>query len=253
MYELHFAGDEGLTHYLSLRHFEALVRGRCLYLRRQDLQEKDYADGTFPSANRNALHRRDLALMRSLGQSEEQAVALAANYQAGNEYTRQRHYLHCWTIRDEESQWMWEVHGGQGKGICIKTTVRRLCEAAGGDRFQGHHGGDFDLKLQPVVYSEDDEPFPTWPSYEIAFRKRSIPGHVAEAEARLLACDYKFDNPVGPDGELLPVNLDRLFQAVYVGSRVSADEFARIEDLANSAAGSRVVRPSSIIFDKQQR
>lgn len=249
MYEMHFDGNEGLTHYLSLRHFESLVRSRCLYLRRQDIQEKDHADGTFPAANRVTLHGRDVALMRSLGQTKERAMALAANYQDGNEYARQRQYLHCWTIRDEESRWMWELHGGRGQGVCIKTTVRRLCQAVGGDRFKGHHGGDFDLKLEPVVYSDEGEPFPTWPSYAIAFRKIKIPGHVAEAEARLLACDYKFDNPIGPEGEFLPVHFGRLFQAVYLGSKIPNDEFARIEALTNAVAGSRVVRPSAAVFN----
>jgi hypothetical protein len=248
MYQMHFNGYEGLTHYLTLSHFESLVRTRCLYLRRQDLQEKDLADGMFPSANKIKMHPRDLALMHSLGETEEAARDLASNYQSGNSYTRERHYLHCWTLRADESKWMWETHGQSGAGVCIKTSVRRLCEAIGGDRFKGHHGGDFDLKLQPVIYSDEGDPYPTWPSFEIAFRKVRVPGHVAEAEARLLACDYKFDNPVGPDGQLVPVNLDRLFHAIYLGSRISSAEFVRVEAMTNEATGSRVVRPSEVIF-----
>lgn len=249
MYQFNFNGSEGVTHYLRLAHFESLLRTRSLYLRRQDLQEKDVADGVFPSANRAVLHSRDAALMRSLGQSAEKARALADNYQSGNAYMRERHYLHCWTLRDEESSWMWQTHGFSGEGICIKTTVHRLCEAVGGDRFKGHHGGDFDLKLEPVVYTDEGEPFPTWPSYAVAFRKIRISGHVNEAEARLLASDYKIDNPVGPEAQLVPVALDRLLQAVYLGSRISPAEFSRIEALANAAAGSRVVRPSAIKFE----
>ncbi len=246
---MHFNGLEGLTHYLPVERFESILQTRCLYLRRQDLQEKDANDGRFPAVSEKTLHRSDLALMRSLGQSEEKVRALATNYQQGNDYyMRQRHYLHCWTLRDEEDRTMWEMHGQSGAGVCIKTSVRRLCEAVDGDRFKGHHGGDFDLKIQPVVYSEENEPFPTWPSYLVAFRKIRIPGHVVEAEARLLACDYKIENPVGPNGQLVPVALDRLFHAVYVGSRISSDEFSRLEALANNAAGSRVVRPSAIQF-----
>lgn len=246
MYQFNFSGAEGITHYLRLAHFEALVRSRCLYLRRQDLQEKDLADGVFPSANKTAMHGRDVALMQSLGQSPEKARALANNYQGGNEYMRQRHYLHCWTLRDQESAWMWENHGFRGEGVCIKTTIRRLCEAAGRDWFLGHHGGKFYLKIDRVVYTEEGEPFPTWPSDAIAFRKIRIPHHENEAEVRLLASDYKVENPVGPEAQHVPVALDRLFEAVYLGGRISPEEFSRIEALTNGAAGSRVVRPSSI-------
>lgn len=248
MFEFHFTGDEGLTHYLSLPHFESLLRSGCMYLRRQDLQEKDLADGVFPAANKASLHRQDVALMQSLGQSEDKARALADNYQSGNSYSRERHYLHCWTLRAEESQWMWERHGFSGAGVCIKTSVRRLCEAVGGNCFKGHHGGKFDLKIQPVKYTKENEPFPTWPSFAVAFRKVKIPGHENEAEARLLACDYKFDNPVGPDAQLVPVRLDRLFWAVYLGSRIAPAEFARVEAFTNAAAGSRVVRRSEVGF-----
>jgi len=248
MYQFNFTGSEGLTHYLSVVHFESLIRTGCLYLRRQDLQEKDVADGVFPAANKSELNNRDLALMQTMGQSEEKARALASNYQSGIGYMRQRHYLHCWTLRDEESRLMWEAHGFSGEGVCIKTSVHRLCEAVGGDRFNGHHGGIFDLKIQPVEYTGEDEPFPTWPSYAIAFRKVRIPDHVNEAEARLLASDYKFDNPVGPEGQLVPVKMDRLFQAVYLGSRIEPATFARVEEATNMAAGSRVVRPSGINF-----
>jgi hypothetical protein len=248
VFQFYFRGDEGLTHYMSQTHFEVLLRTRCLYLRRQDIQEKDLADGVFPAANKTTLHPRDIALMRALGQSEESARDLATNYQSGNSYMRERHYLHSWTLRDEESPWMWKVHGYSGAGVCIRTSVRRLCEAVGGDTFRGHHGGIFDLKIQPVVYTDENEPFPTSPSFAVAFRKIRVPDHENEAEARLLACDYKIDNPVGPEAQLVPVNLDRLFQAVYLGSRIPAGEFARVEELTNASAGSRVVRPSTAVF-----
>jgi len=244
LYRIHFTGFEGLTHYIRLDHFETLVRTNSIYLTRQDLQEKDPDDGAYPAANKTKLHPRDITLLGSLGRSEAEARALADNHQSGNSYMRERHYLHCWTLRDDESLAMWKLHGFSGKGVCIKTNVRRLCEAIGGDRFTGHNGGDFDLKLQPVVCTDD--PIPTVPSYEVAFRKRDIPSHVNEAEVRLLACDYEIANPIGPERQRVPVSLERLFQAVYLGSGIPTDECTRIEALTNTAAGSRVVRQSTV-------
>ena len=244
-----FPPHTGITHYLGVDRFEQLVQSRCLYLRRQDLQEKDARDGLFPAASKEHLHAGDVALMRALNQSAESARALASNYQMGNDYMRQRHYLHCWTLRDDEHPEMWRMHGQQGRGVCIKTSIQRLRDSIGGDRFKGHHGGDFDLKLDGVVYTDESEPFPTWPSFLVAFRKVRVPGHVVEEEVRLLACDYKIENPVGPEGQLVPVKLDRLFHAVYLGAKIEGPEYERLERLANTAAGSRVVRPSAIRFD----
>jgi hypothetical protein len=191
MYQMEFSGLEGVTHYMRADRFEALMRTGCLHMRRQDLQEKDSGDGVFPEANKTRMHAFDAHLMRALGQSGERARSLAANYQMGNDqYMRQRHYLHCWTLRDEESKTMWAEHGCGGKGVCIKTTVRRLCEAVGGDRFIGHNGKQFDMKIGRVQYVEEGQPAPTWPSFMIAFCKRARKDFVNEAEARLLACCY---------------------------------------------------------------
>jgi hypothetical protein len=249
MFQQDFTGNEGLTHYISVKFFEELLAKSCLHLRRQDLQEKDSEDGIFPSANKTQMHAFDLGLMRALGSSEKSARDLATNYQQGNDSVmRMRHYLHCWTLRDDESKWMWETHGYRGAGICIKTTVRRLCEAVGSNTFIGHNQKPFDLKIGPARYIGDDEPAPTWPSYMVAFRKTKKQEHQNEAEARLLACDMDIESPIGPECQLVPVNFDRLFHAVYLGSQVTKEDYERVEARTNELAGSRVVRPSQIRF-----
>jgi hypothetical protein len=179
---------------------------------------------------------------RQLGMT---ASDLAARQECIDGPLRMMTYVHCWFGSAVESVEMWRRYGGAGNGVCIETTAERL-------RLALRQPSHLAVQLHRVTYSNEETPIPVGISYLAACRKRNLPEHVAENEFRLIAQWSPAHWPAGkpidesPEAVLVQVDFAQLFRAVYLGGRLDPMMAQGIENSANAAAGSRVVRDSVI-------
>ena len=239
---LDIASGQSLMHYMRLDRFKTLLKNKAIYMRRLDLFDLDPHEGRFPAANAS----QQSSLTRGLAEQ----LGFAVNSLKGHRdfiegAMRKLTYVHCWFGWDNEDQQMWDEYGDRGCGVCVRTTARRLHEALG-------RLPDFTANLCGVTYSGDEQPIAEIISFLAACRKRPQFSH--EREIRLIGqlgdktwqASYTQNGLSTPDHQFLAVNLERLFERVYVGPSASDTTFQEIEALANKAAGCRVVHRSSL-------
>jgi len=239
---LEVAPGQSLLHYLRVDLFKALLANRAIYMRRLDSFELDPHEGRFPAANANHQASITAGFAAQLGLSPD---ALKARREFIEGPMRQLTYVHCWFAWDNEDEKMWDEYGDHGRGICIRTTARRLEQAL-------IRPPDFSTNLCGVIYSGDEHPISEIVSFFVACRKR--PQFTHEREIRLIGqlgektsqASYTENGLSTPDHQMVRVNLERLFERIYVGPNASDPAFQEVEALGNKAADCRVVHRSSI-------
>ena len=232
-----------LLHYMPVRRFESLITKKAVYLRRLDLFQ-DQFEGRLPAANDSSISDFTDHFVRQFGMTEKDVE----NWKRFNTGTlRKLTYVHCWFAFGAEDPSMWRDYADAGQGVCIRTTAGRLANAL---TCPGHLG----LDLRRVTYTNDAEALPEIMACLPAGRKQALPEFVREKEARLIATITEqtwargFDTADGepPDHQLLPVNANVLFEAVFLGQKMSQEAAEKVERLANEAAGHLVTRRSQI-------
>lgn len=236
------APGQFLMHYMRLDRFRTLVTNRSIYMRRLDSFQSDPHEGHFPSANASKLSSLTHGLVGQLGLP---ADALKGRRDFIEGTMRRLTYVHCWFGWDDEDHRMWDEYGDHGRGVCIRTTARRLGEALA-------CVPDFSVNLCGVTYSGDEHPVAEIISFLAACRKRPQFSH--EREIRLIGqlgektrqASCKESGMTTPDHQMVGINFERLFERVYVGPNASDTVFQEVEELGNNAAGRRVVHRSSV-------
>jgi len=236
------APGQSLMHYLRLERFRDLLRNGAVYMRRLDLFELDTHEGRFPAANAHKQASLTEGFAAQLGLPPD---ALKARREFIEGSMRKLTYVHCWFGWDNEDQKMWDEYGDRGCGVCVRTTARRLGEALS-------LPPDFTINLCGVTYSGDENPISELISFLAACRKRPQFSH--EREIRLIGqlgektsqASYTENGLSTPDHQMVRVNLERLFERIYVGPNASDPAFQEVEALGNKAADCRVVHRSSI-------
>lgn len=228
---------QSLMHFMKLQHFKSLLTSGAIRMRRLDRFDGDPHEGQFPSANDVQLSSLAQGFLEQTGMS-------AAELKSYRDFTqgtkRKLTYVHCWFASDQEDRRMWEEYGDGGRGVCIRTTAQRLKSALG-------QLPDFSVDLSGVTYSGDEQPIPEVASVLAASRKEMK--FKREQEIRLIGqfgqktwqASYGENRVETPEHQLLKVRFEQLFERVYVGPNASEAEFKEVEELANKAAGSRVV------------
>lgn len=233
---------QSLMHYLRIDRFRSLLANRAIYMRRLDLFQLDPHEGRFPAANSQQQSSITAGFADQIGLP---ADALKARREFIEGTMRELTYIHCWFSWDAEDKRMWDEYGDHGNGVCIRTTARRLNEALSTPP-------DFTYNVCGVNYSGDENPVSELISFLPACRKR--PEFKHEREIRVIGqlgdktrqASCAEDGLKTPDHQLVAVNLERLFERVYVGPNASNATFQEVEALANKAAGCRVVHRSSV-------
>lgn len=231
-----------LMHYMPIDRFRSLLKNNAVYMRRLDLFEADPLEGKLPAANEVETPNFTAAVQQQLGISSE---FLKNRRQLINGLLRELTYTHCWFGSDVEDANMWTQYGDHAAGVCIKTTAERLLAAVTST-------SDLSVQIHGVTYSDEQTPISEIVSFVPSCRKQLR--FRDEREFRLLAsisvtASEKYSTDAGiktPEFQLVPVNFNRLFQAVLVGHKASDSNFAEVEQAANAAAGSRVVRHSEM-------
>lgn len=235
--------SQSLLHYLPLHRLNPLISGTAIYLRRLDLFQ-DQFEGKLPAANDSQVSDFTAQFMGQFGMTEKDVKNWKTFLTGTN---RKLTYVHCWFASDNEDVSMWRDYADGGKGVCLRTTARRLGDAISR---QGHLG----LELRRVTYTGEQEALPEIISCLPAGRKQARPEFVREREVRIIAtiteqawaAGFATTDGEPPDHQLVAVNFDRLFERVYVGPNASDATFQEVEALANKAAGCRVVHRSTL-------
>jgi hypothetical protein len=140
------------------------------------------------------------------------------------ERSREHLYINSWCLADE-SMAMWEIYGSAGRGVAVRSSVRRYKRAAKFgipesqyDCRDVEYRRDFEScsAVRPDFTREIPVPgFGTWSRMlKLAFLKRVCFEHEKEWRAVL----YQGDRPE-ITGCLVECDLDELIDAVYVGPR----------------------------------
>ncbi len=223
-------GAQTLRHFIKFEYFQALLQNRALRLRPLNGFDDDPAEGTLSDANAAGASHMGSQLAQQWGTNPE----TDGWKHFINGTLRRLTYVHCWFGQEEEDQAMWERYGDGGRGVCLKTTVRRLGESI-----------KMPLLLRPevckVTYLDESVPIPTVIPSLASCRKR--PKFAYEKEFRLKMELGSQECPQGASGELLPpghqmvpVDLDRLIERVVPGPNTN-DEFVEKLEAAVKAAG----------------
>jgi hypothetical protein len=239
---LDVAPSQPLMHFIKLDYFKTLLKNGTIRMQRLDKFKGDPHEGRFPSANTSQQSSLTRALTEQIGVPADSLKGYS-DFTGGAK--RKLTYVHCWFGRDKEDQKMWHEYGEGGQGVCIRTTARRLKEALG-------QLPDFAVDLYGVTYSGEDHPIPEIVSIFAACRKQDK--FINEHEFRLIGVlgeetwksSYGENGLDTPDHQSLKVNLERLFERIYVGPNAPNAVFAEVESIANKAAGCRVVHRSNL-------
>lgn len=229
--------SQTLRHFLKFEFFLVLLGKLALRLRSLDGFDDDPSEGKLSGANSGP---------SSIGAQLTKQWGIDPETDGWKQFINGTHrrlvFIHCWFGQEDEDREMWNRYGDGGKGICLRTTIRRFNEA-------------FDSRIASlgrVTYLDETVPIPTIIPSLCAFRKRPQFRH--EKEFRLVRQLSFEECPRHPDGEFLappshvtlPVDLDRLLEAVVVGPNAEESIFERTESAVRAIGLSRIVRRSRI-------
>jgi hypothetical protein len=165
-----------------------------------------------------------------------------------NETQQVRHvsFANCWHNMETESTQMWTLYAAQGKGVAVRSSLRRLTH--------GILDTEREFCLRPMEYldySTDETPSGNviWPM----FCKRVEFLH--EREFRILVPEFDrvtdLSAPVphegfAPEGIRIPVYLAVLIQEIIVAPRTDEETFGRVSKVASSVSLEDRVRRSTL-------
>ena len=183
--------DTFIWHYIKFEFFQSLLSSRALYLSRMDCLS-DKTDGMFAAANQTSTTpiMQRLANSSGLLKMENDAALFPAN-----DILRRMAFVHCWSIRRNESPRMWHAFlGDNSRSIAIRTTVGRLQEAL----------RDQPVELARVIYYAPGKCRPDW-SHSAAFLAKDREMFEHERELRII---HTLDISKHPENlfKLIPVN-----------------------------------------------
>ncbi len=231
---------EPLMHYMKFEYFMQILTSESLRIKRLDTYEDDPLEGLYPEANRHQLSSFDLALFKQLG-----AVQNAEDLIVSNRIDRQSAYVHCWYADVFENKSMWEKYGDKGRGVCLRTTTSRLEASV-------KHSADLLTRVSRITYLDEHTPLPTTISF-LPFSRKGT-NFTNEKEIRLISEIAMEALPKDADGFLqtpeesrqLPVNLERLLEAVVTGPNFNKSKIQELEMAVRAKLSRKAVRGSEL-------
>ena len=231
---------EPLMHYMKFEYFMQVLTSESLRIKRLDTYEDDPLEGLYPEANNHQLSSFDSALFQQLG-----AVQNPQDLIRSNRIHRRSAYVHCWYADLLENKSMWEEYGDKGRGVCLRTTACRLESSV-------KRPADLLTRVCRITYLDEHAPIPTAISFLPFSRKRTK--FANEKEIRLIAEITMEALPKDADGYLqmpeesrrLPVDLERLLEAVVTGPNFDKSKLQELEAAVRAKISGRVVRESQL-------
>jgi hypothetical protein len=185
--------------YMKLAKLECLLQTGSLYLRRLDLLQDRY-EGSSPLPVVAARDEYMTAGIRPV----EPSPFKAWREQQG-QAIRSRTYVNCWSLNPDESDALWKLYASEDDGIAIRTTYGCLQDMLRLDR---------ELHVGQITYiSNETGSFPSDNLLYPVMHKLHAFAH--EREVRFVKLLAPTSAP--PDGLLVPVHVEKLIQAIYVG------------------------------------
>jgi hypothetical protein len=185
--------------YLTFEKFVLLLELEAMwFLRLGALQDK--FEGTLPKKARERLMARDRLLAEKMPHPELQPLILRMT-DNGVENGRCMGAVNCWFLGKEESEEMWRLYGHEGKGIAIRSTVKRLSVSF---RIPGDYCCMSIIgRVQYVDFdSHDMTEYDANNAHGITFIKEK--GFAHEQEVRIFTLNSLHSGCLNPDGS--PVN-----------------------------------------------
>lgn len=155
--------------------------------------------------------------------------------------------LNCWHRAEYESDAMWRLYAGEGKGVAICSSPARMRNAFRPFRLKSEYGEE-SLWGSPVRYVDLANV-----RMRAAMLDRFFFKHRAfewEREFRLaisLRTAAEFGVEVPRDGIAVDVDLDKLIDQIIVGPRTSPDEGELVAELAKNAGLGDRLRFSTLL------
>jgi hypothetical protein len=233
--------SQPLRHFIKFKHFVELFQKRALRLARLDSFKDDPKEGLLSESNAGAPSDLGRQLTQQWGTNPE----TDGWKRFINGTLRTLTYVHCWFGQESEDRDMWQTYGDGGRGVCLKTTVHRFEEAL-------KLGPPLFPQLHKVSYLSEEVAIPTVISSLASFRKR--PEFAHEKEFRLVGqlgfedCPKDSSGALLPtqDHQIVPVDLERLLEAVVIGPNTDDSQFSQLETLLGTAGLSRLARKAKI-------
>lgn len=154
-------------------------------------------------------------------------------------------FVNCWHMNESESAAMWQIYGGAGAPVAIRSTFERLCSSLRGE--EPTYVGQVryvDPDMQPIPYGNTLAPF----VYKrLAF---SYERELRAVQARMPVAGDAIDlNAPSPPGVAEPVDLGALILQIVVGPDQPAWYREVVEATVAAFAPEVPVVPSSLDTD----
>ena len=231
---------EPLMHYMKFEYFMQILTSKSLRIKRLDTYKDDPLEGLYPEANKRQLSGFDSALFQQLDVVQHPEDRIRRD-----QFHRQSAYVHCWYAGILENKSMWEEYGDDGRGVCLLTTACRLESSV-------KHSADLLTSVSKITYLDGHTPIPTAISF-LAFSRKQTK-FANEKEIRLIAEITLDALPKDAEGHLqipeenrqLPVDLERLIEAVVTGPNFDRDNVAMLETAISDKISGKIVRFSEV-------
>jgi hypothetical protein len=209
----HQPSDEGISvwRYMDLSKFIWMIQRKALFFCRSDLmgdpfeghytkaiadQEEEYIRTLQANAAFMAIpHSLDIARETYRAKTKELPKQL-----------KEKYYVSCWHMNEEESPAMWKLYTSQNESICIRSKYRTL-----GDLLPA--GVLFGI-VKYIDYRRDT--FDTNDMLSYIVHKRKSFEHEREIRAvvyRNETCPFE---PAGEKGLIVPINIPALIEEIFV-------------------------------------
>lgn len=188
--------------YMDFTKYVAMLESQALYMCRAD-QFEDPFEGALSQGTID--HWK--AQTATLNLNDEQRQHPFRLFRNMRHWT----YLNCWHMSEHESAAMWKLYSKSDEAIAVQSTFRHLAAALPGDVYLGM-----------VIYVDyDSTPIPMGNTFWPYVHKRLSFEHEREVRAVMAKTPGegdRFDHSKVPDsiGELVPVDLQDMLEAVYV-------------------------------------
>jgi hypothetical protein len=189
---------EKVWRYMSLSKLIALLQASALHLSRLDLLH-DPHEGALPRAM--VEDRRAFFEKEGIGHALPQLSALGQK-------VRSACYVNCWAHSGVESEAFWRLYANDDDGVAIQTTYSKLIDIIKGDDH---------LYLGHVTYIDyETQWFPVGNVLYPVMHKRLAFAHENEVRLVKLVGEHLTAASAGPLGLLIPVDLERLVDSVFI-------------------------------------
>jgi hypothetical protein len=208
--------DQRLWKYMSFTKFMSLLESRSLYFCKADKFE-DVFEGKIPSRFFDGWIK------------EHQDT-----YKGIHDELKERTFINCWSLNDQESYAMWKIYASRNDGVCIRTTIDRLHRA-----FMDNYDRPHILKVKYIDFKRDKISLEKRNVYDFYTYKSKV--YEYENEVRAI---FVMNEEV--ECKVLPVDLNMLIENIYVHPAASEWFVNLINNIFNTYNIDKKVLHSSI-------